>query len=1138
VKCTACKFDNRQGAKFCKKCGNNLEVCCSSCGSYCPPDSHFCDECGHRLIKPEKPSSINYAQPQSYTPKHLAEKILITRATIEGERKLVTVLFADVANFTNLSTKLDPEQVHQIMDGCFIILMDEIHKYEGTINQFTGDGVMALFGAPVAHEDHANRACHTALLIQKAMKRYGEKVHNERAVEFKMRIGLNSGPVIVGAIGDNLRMDYTAVGETTNLAARMESLAQPGSVLVSENTHRLVKDYFVFSPPGKFVVKGKEEPQVGYELFGTGAAASRLEAAASRGLTRFVGRQASMTALLETYEKVKSGKGQVVGIVGEAGVGKSRLLFEFRHGLSREQSSYLEGRCIHFGSAVPYLPIIDILKSFFEVREGESEIDFKKRIKEEITRLDEKLQWVLPMIQDLLSLKVEDESYHRLEPKQRRDNIFEALRDLIVLGSQQKPLVLAIEDLHWIDKTSEEFLDYLIGSLANVKVMLILVHRPEYIHRWGSKSYFIWIGLDQLTMESSAQLVRNVLDGVPTAPELNDLILNHAGGNPLFMEELTNCLLQNGTIQIKDNEYILTRLPLDLQVPDTIQGIIAARIDRLEDNLKRIMQAASVIGREFTFKILEAINGIRQDLRSQLLNLQGLELIYEKRLFPEIEYVFKHALIQEVTYNSLLLSRRKEIHQKICSAIESLYAENLEEFYEVLAYHYSRGGENEKACRFLKLSGLKAAKSYSLSEAYAYYKKAFELLSSLSESETNKEELIDLILLMRIPLELLGYPDDDCLKYLYRCEKWAKEGGDAKILGKLYSFFGSYYTYAGDIHMALKYTEAAFEAALKAQDLDSIVTLGYSLNWTYLATGHFSSIIIKSPQIIEIIERNRKNADFFGNASNPYSGLCILYGLALGYTGRFGEGKPYMEKGLRKALALNDDVGIATGNVLYGLFESIKGDWASAKVYYEKGMKITEKTNYQLGLAISLSGIGWCWVFLGDFKKAKSYSDKGLQVGLESGVEWLLSMFHYVAGIVCLELADLESAEKAIDEALRLSIKNGENDFRGLIYLALGIITGMREPRQTEQVEKCFEKGMEILSVLGMKPSCATGHQFLGEYYLDVGCFEAAKQRLMLAEEMFATMGMEYWLQRNRQKQRYFESGKVTDQGVAGPVTG
>lgn len=293
---------------------------------------------------PGPTSSRFQRQPQSYTPKHLADKILNTRSALEGERKLVTVMFADVTGFTAISEKLDPEDVHRIMDGCCRILMDEIHKYEGTINQFTGDGIMALFGAPIAHEDHAQRACYAALAIQKDLAEYGEKIRKDYDQEFKMRIGLNSGSVVVGAIGDDLRMDYTAIGDTINLAARMEGLAQPGTVLLSGNTHRLVKDYFDLKPIGPLEVKGKEEPQEAFELAKAGGAATRLEASMARGLTRFVGRENSMVILIEAYEKIKNGAGQVVGVVGEAGVGKSRLLFEFRHRLPQGEYGFPEGR--------------------------------------------------------------------------------------------------------------------------------------------------------------------------------------------------------------------------------------------------------------------------------------------------------------------------------------------------------------------------------------------------------------------------------------------------------------------------------------------------------------------------------------------------------------------------------------------------------------------------------------------------------------------------------------------------------------------------------------------------------------------------------------------------------------------------
>ncbi len=490
MQCPQCQFENPDGAKFCNECGSRIEVCCPQCQTKNSPGSKFCSECGKNLTQSTSSSEVDFAQPQSYTPKHLAEKILTSRTSLEGERKIVTVMFADVADFTSLSEKLDPEEVHQIMDGCFKILMDEIHRYEGAINQFTGDGVMALFGAPVAHEDHAQRACHSALHIQKAIMEFGDKVSRDYGQNFKIRIGLNSGPVIVGAIGDDLRMDYTAVGDTTNLAARMEHLARSGSVLVSESIFRRVKDFFDLNPLGQVSVKGKEEPQKAFELLKTGEALSRLDAARARGLTRFIGRENAMAAIKEAYAKVKNGSGQILGVAGEAGVGKSRLVAEFRDRLSQEEFLYLEGRCIHYGSAMPYLPILDILRSYFCIVEGEREIPIRKRVTQKVLGLDQNLPETIPPLQDLLSLTIEDEAYSQLEPKQKKDLIFEALRNLFLSLAQNTPLVLVIEDLHWIDSTTEAFLDYLIGWMATARIMLVLIYRLEYTHQWGNKSYF------------------------------------------------------------------------------------------------------------------------------------------------------------------------------------------------------------------------------------------------------------------------------------------------------------------------------------------------------------------------------------------------------------------------------------------------------------------------------------------------------------------------------------------------------------------------------------------------------------------------------------------------------------------------
>ncbi len=436
MKCVKCQFENPAGLKFCGQCGTKLEMVCPNCKAPNPPQFKYCGECGQDLAKLQETKPLDYNQPHSYTPKHLAEKILSTRSSIEGERKLVTILFADVANSTAMFENLDPESVHEIMDGCFRLLMDEIHRYEGTINQFRGDGVMALFGAPIAHEDHAQRACHAALSIQKSLEPYSERLKREYGSDFKMRIGLNSGPVVVGAIGDDLRMDYTAQGDTANLASRMESNAQPGGVLVSEHIYRQAKEFFEFEPIGEIHVKGKEEPVEAYRLIMPTEVETRIAASAAKGLTRFVGRDTGDRNAKEAFDKVQSGEGQVVGIVGEAGVGKSRLLLEFRNTLQKGDYWYYEGRCLHYGGAMPYLPILDITRSLIGVKEGEQEHVIRQKLKERILGIDQNLAHVIPPFQELLSLKVDDEEFANLEPKQKREKTFEAIRDLLIRGSQ------------------------------------------------------------------------------------------------------------------------------------------------------------------------------------------------------------------------------------------------------------------------------------------------------------------------------------------------------------------------------------------------------------------------------------------------------------------------------------------------------------------------------------------------------------------------------------------------------------------------------------------------------------------------------------------------------------------------------
>jgi class 3 adenylate cyclase len=1035
----------------------------------------------------------------------LAEKILTTRSSIEGERKLVTVLFADVANFTTISEKLDPEEIHGIMDGCFRILMDEIHKYEGTINQFTGDGVMALFGAPLAHEDHAQRACYAALAIQSSLSRYSQKLKGDLSIDFRMRLGLNSGPVVVGAIGDDLRMDYTAVGDTVNLASRMESSASPGAIVVSQHTHRLAKDFFTFEPLGALPIKGKQNPEEAYQLLSPSGVETRLTASVARGsLTPFIGREQPMSLLTEAYDRVKGGSGQVVEVVGEAGVGKSRLLLEFRSLIPKGKATYLEGRCIHFGSAMAYLPLLDILRSCLGIKEGDKEPFIKSRMKE---RIDPSL---LSPFEDLLSLSVEDDQYLKLEPKEKRERIFEALHDFFIHLSQERILILAMEDLHWIDKTTEGFLDYLMTSLTTSRMLLILLHRPEYTHPWGSRSYFNRIGLTQLTMKSSAELVQAILEGKDVAPELSDLILTRAAGNPLFMEELTRSLLENGSIEVKDERYVLTRAT-SIEVPDTIQGIIAARMDRLEEHLKQIMQVASVIGREFAFRILHTISGMRKDVKAGLLDLQRLELIYEKSLFPELEYIFKHALIQEVAYNSLLLKKRRDIHERISHAIENLYPDRLEEFYEMLAYHYARGEDLAKAGQYLTLSGNKAAQRHSLWEAYSFYKEALATLHRLPETEERKKKQLDVLVLAVTPLHLLGFPEGS-LSMLQEGEALAKELRDNRHLTFFYSRLSNYYTYRGNHLLGVKYSEDAFQEGRKSEDVDLMVPVAQGLCSAYVASGQLDKAVATARVALDLLEKKERTSDFFGLPVNPYATLSGYCGLSMGWLGNFLEGELFLEKGLRHAARIGDLRTLALVEFLYGSFCHAKGDWKAAAEHAQKQIGYGEEAKYLILLGWGWGFLGSAYAYLGDPETGRSYGEKGIKMQRDAGIEFFLSYQHLALGVTHLQLGDPEKARGSVEEALRLSQKNNEKYWEALSWIFLGRILGRTETPQIRKAEECILQGMRLSDELKTQPTSAQGHLFLGELYAHGGQKEKALENLAKAETMFQEMGMDYWL--------------------------
>jgi tetratricopeptide (TPR) repeat protein len=569
------------------------------------------------------------------------------------------------------------------------------------------------------------------------LEEYGEKVRKKYGFDFKMRIGLNSGPVVVGSIGDDLRMDYTAIGDTTNLAARVEQAAKPGEIWMSHETRNIIRGYFKEESVGEIPLKGKAQPQHLYRLISDlPDVRTRFAVGLARGMTDLVGRRPEMEALRSAYERVKEGEAQVVGVVGEAGVGKSRLVYEFQRVLDPDEA-FLTGICVPYGRNINFLPVINLVKACFGIAEGMGEEEVGKRIEE---KAQNGLAPMTPFYRNLLSLKVDDPRFNVLDPEGRKFGTFEAVKNLLLAMSEGKPLVIFLDDVHWIDKISEEFFTYFSHCIHGHKILMISASRPEGAPPWAQGTHYQRLGLETLSSDASARLVRNILGGLPLDPALEKKIVEKTEGNPLFVEEIIRNLLDRGDL-VKSGDRYMGNRPIDqLEIPNTIQGLLAARMDRLSEDLRQTMQVASVIGRGFAFRLLKSIMELGEELRVRLTNLVGLEILYEKALYPELEYIFKHALTQEVAYESLLKQRRQEIHGRIARAIEDLYAHRLPEHYELLAHHYGKSENTVKAIEYFMLAGEKSNQNKAAQAACEFFRQALKVAESADVSLDPEKE--------------------------------------------------------------------------------------------------------------------------------------------------------------------------------------------------------------------------------------------------------------------------------------------------------------------------------------------------------------------------------------------------------------
>jgi len=978
MQCPKCQFENPDKKKFCRECGAKLLLACPQCAAEILSSDKFCGECGHKLSVPSEvvPKDLSFDKKltkiQKYLPKGLIEKILSQRNRIEGERKQVTVMFCDMEGFTSLSEKLGPEEAYTIMDQIYEILIHKVHNYEGTVNEFTGDGIMALFGAPIALEDAPQRAIRSAYAIHRAMTKFSDKIKQEKQniPTIRMRIGIHTGPVVVGTLGNDLRVEFKAVGDTVNLASRIEGLAVPGSTYVSGDTFKLTEGLFRFEALGEYAVKGKEEPVKAYRVIAASTSRTRFDVSAERGLTPFVGRERELDLLLDGFERSKAGRGQAFSIVAEAGVGKSRLLYEFRKAVANEDVTFQEGKCLSFSRGVPYHPVIDIVKSNFDIMADDSDVEIRTKLKRGlgIVNADEVL--TLPYLLELLSAKDSGVDPIVLSPEARKDRIIKSIIRITIKASQIRPLIVAIEDLHWIDSSSEDYFKELLDSISGARVFLIFTYRPEFLHTWGAKSYHSQVNLNRLSNRESLAMLTHLLGAEDIGNDLEELILEKTEGVPFFIEEFLISLKELEIIERKDGKYFLTKDIQELSIPSKIHDVIMARVDSMPEGAKDVLQTGSVIEREFNYELLKRLTDILdQELLSHLSVLKDSELIYERGIYPQSSYIFKHALTQEVVYGSILKKRRNKLHNLIGLSIEALYAKNLKEQYGVLAEHFFEGENYEKAEEYLRLTAKEARKKSAFLDAISYAEKGVICAEKVSDSEANRRKLVDARAL------LAGYHMSlnhhvKAKEVVAPIVELARRMRYQKRLPTIYVALGSFYLLIDeDFSKGIQLLNEALKISSETKDYFSM----WSAYW-FTALGCYYE-----NEVEESIECLKKGLALSAKANIAGPKIFLKsYIITWFYTwqGKIDQAHNESLECLRAADESGDIYYQTPASICYGVSCYVKGDFGKAETYLLQALAFSEKTGHYTNWMTACEHIFDLYISKREYKKAQSYFER------------------------------------------------------------------------------------------------------------------------------------------------------------------
>jgi class 3 adenylate cyclase/tetratricopeptide (TPR) repeat protein len=1117
--CPRCRSDSPASARFCTQCGARLQRQCPGCSAELGDGVRFCGQCG-RPVETPGPAQPRFTSPETYTPRHLAEKILTARTTLEGERKQVTVLFADLKGSMELLADRDPEQTRKLLDPVLEHMMDAVHHYEGTVNQVMGDGIMALFGAPLAHEDHAVRACYAALRMQESVRHYADEVRRTEGIPIQIRVGLNSGEVVVRSIGSDLHMDYTAVGQTTHLAARMEQMAAPGTVLTTGSTLSLVEGWVESRSLGPMPVKGLEAPLEVSEIIGAGAARSRLQASARRGLSRFVGRTPELDQLREALERAATGRGQVVAVVGEPGVGKSRLFHEIITAMPEPGWRVLESRSVSYGKSTPYLPVADLLKGYFQIEGRDTARQIRDKVTGRLLALDAAREATLAPLLALFDVPVDEPSWQGLDPSQRRQRTLDAVKTLLLRESQIQPLLVAFEDLQWMDSETQALLDSLVESLPLARIALLVNYRPEYTHGWGSKTYYARIRLNTLHADGSAELLDALLGDDPALDLLKKLLAERTGGNPFFLEESVRTLVETGALVGERGDYQAQGTLDSIQVPATVQAILAARIDRLPLTEKRLLQSASVIGKDVPLALLQALEEIpEEELRSGLARLQAAEFVYETSLFPDLEYTFKHALTHEVAYGALLYEHRKTLHARLVAVIERLTPGRLAEQIDRLAYHALQGGLWEKAVLLFRKAGAKAAGRSAYREAVTCFEQALSALGYLPGSRERSELAIDLRFDLHnalIPLGDVGRMAD----MLNEAEREAELLQDQRRLGQAAAYMTQCYWWTGQPERAVESGQRAITIAQALGDhaLEGVAT--QRIGQAYASLGEYRRAIEAFGRHLAKVEtegtRGRSGSAKLRSAANhAWMAWCLAY------LGDFDESDGHAKEAVRLAEGGQHDLSLAMTYSGAGRPYLIRGDFPTAISWLNRSIEICRRSNFAPLFLLVACDLGQAFMLSDRVAEAVALLEEATAqsaaLRLMPTHAWNVTMLaesYLLAGRG-------DDAAREIERGLGMARANKQRWLEAEGYRIKSEVRSGADSADLAGALADGERAVSIAGEMGLRPLLGRCHLALARLGRRAGD-GGARQHLERATTLFGEMDMRFWMEQAEAEKRAF----------------